>query len=70
LRNYLKNSRNNQTFGSTYSDELTDCNLGTNTLSEMSGNRKNVQMDSMYSSFGGQSSLGIFELENMSGNNN
>ncbi|XP_016658195.1 uncharacterized protein LOC100161585 isoform X2 [Acyrthosiphon pisum] len=66
LRNYLKNSRNNETFGSTYSDELTDCNLGTKTLSEMSSNKKNLQMDSMYSSFGGQSSLGIFELENMS----
>jgi len=36
----------------------------------MSSNKKNLQMDSMYSSFGGQSSLGIFELENMSGNNN
>ncbi|XP_022167915.1 uncharacterized protein LOC111032049 isoform X2 [Myzus persicae] len=66
LRNYLKNSRINETFGSTYSDELTDCNLGTKTLSELSSNKKNLQMDSMYSSFGGQSSLGILELENMS----
>ncbi|KAL4149337.1 hypothetical protein QTP88_003302 [Uroleucon formosanum] len=66
LRNYLKNYRNNETFGSTYSDELTDCNLGTKTFSERSSNKKNLQMDSMYSSFGGQSSLGILELENMS----
>lgn len=49
---------------------MTNGNLGTKTLSEMSSNKKNVQMESMYSSFGGQSSLGILELENMSGNNN
>lgn len=66
LRNYFNNSRNNETFGSTFSDELTNGNFGKKTLSEMSSNNKNVQMDSMHSSFGGQSSLGIFELENMS----
>lgn len=66
LRNYIRNIRSDETFGSTFSDELTNGNLGTNTLSEMSSNKKNVQMESMYSSFGGQSSLGILELDNMS----
>ncbi|XP_025209054.1 uncharacterized protein LOC112604302 isoform X2 [Melanaphis sacchari] len=66
LRNYLRNTRSDETFGSAFSDELTDSNLGTKTLSEMSSNKKNAQMESMYSSFGGQSSLGILELDNMS----
>ncbi|KAE9544950.1 hypothetical protein AGLY_000493 [Aphis glycines] len=66
LRNYIRNIRSDETFGSTFSDELTNGNLGTYTLSEMSSNKKNVQMESMYSSFGGQSSLGILELDNMS----
>jgi hypothetical protein len=46
---------------------LTDINLGTKTLSEMLSNKKNIQMERMY---GEESSLGIFELDNMSGSNN
>lgn len=34
----------------------------------MSINKNTIQMDSMHSSISGQSSLGILELDNMSGN--
>lgn len=48
-----------------YSDELTDDDLVKRTFSEQ---KNNVKMNSMLSSLSGQSSLGILELENMSGN--
>jgi len=51
-----------------FSDELTDSDLVKRTFSEVSTNKNNIQMDSMYSSLSGQSSLGILELDNMSGN--
>lgn len=49
-----------------FSDELTGGDLIKKTFSEMSSNKNNIQMNSMYSS-SGQSSLGILELDNMSG---
>jgi len=67
--NHLKNINSNDTFSSMFSDELTENDLVKRTFSEMSSNKKNnAQMDSMYSSLSGQSSLGILELDNMSGN--
>lgn len=50
-----------------FSDELTDGDLVKKTFSEKLNNKHNIEKDSMYSS-SGQSSLGILELENMSGN--
>lgn len=61
------NTNNNETFSSMFSDELTASDLVKKTFSEMSSNKINVQRDSMYSSLSGQSSLGILELDNMSG---
>lgn len=50
-----------------FSDELTNSDLKKKTFFEMANNKTNVQTSSMCSSFG-QSSLGILELDNMSGN--
>lgn len=68
--NNLTNTNNNDTFSSMFSDELTASALVKKTFSEMSNNKINVQRDSMYSSSSGQSSLGILELDNMSGDYN
>jgi len=51
-----------------FSEELTINDLVKRTFSDMPTNKSNIQMDSMYSSLSGQSSLGILELDNMSGN--
>lgn len=67
VENHIKNTNINDTFSSMFSDELTDVDLKKKTFTEMSSNKNNIQMNSMYSSFG-QSSLGILELDNMSGN--
>lgn len=64
------NTNNNDTFSSMFSDELTASDLVKKSFSEMSTNKINVQTNSMYSSLSGQSSLGILELDNMSGNYN
>ncbi|XP_025411183.1 uncharacterized protein LOC112684083 isoform X2 [Sipha flava] len=64
--NRLQNSNSNDTFSSIFSDELTDEDLVKRTFSELSNCKNNVKMNSMLSSFSGQSSLGILELDNMS----
>lgn len=51
-----------------FSDELTEDDLVKRTFSELSNSKNNVKMNSMISSLSGQSSLGILELDNMSGN--
>lgn len=51
-----------------FSNELTESDLVKKTLTEKSTNKNNVPVDSMYLSLSGQSSLGILELDNMSGN--
>lgn len=51
-----------------FSEELTNRDLLRKSLSKMSNNKNSIHMDSMRSSFSGQSSLGILELDNMSGN--
>lgn len=50
-----------------FSDELTDGDLVKKTFTDLSTNKINVQTESMYSTLSGQSSLGILELDNMSG---
>lgn len=50
-----------------FSNELTESDLVKKT-SEKSINKNNVPVNSMYLSLSGQSSLGILELDNMSGN--
>lgn len=65
--NYFTNTTNNDTFSSMFSNELTESDLVKKT-SEKSTNKNNVPVDSMYLSLSGQSSLGILELDNMSGN--
>lgn len=67
-RNHLHNTINNETFSSMFSDELSENDLVKKTFSEMSSNKNNFQMDSVSSSLSEQSSLGILELNNMSGN--
>lgn len=68
MTNHHENTIGNDTFSSMFSDELTDSDLIKRTFSEMSTNKNNIQTDSMYSSLSGQSSLGILELDNISGN--
>lgn len=50
-----------------FSDELTDDDLVKKTFTDVSSNKNNLQTESMYSTLSGQSSLGILELDNMSG---
>lgn len=50
-----------------FSDELIKSDLVKKT-SVTSYNKNNTQMESLYSSVSGQSSLGILEIDNMSGN--
>lgn len=50
-----------------FSEELNEVDLVRKTFSEMSSSKNNPISNSMYSSLSGQSSLGILELDNMSG---
>lgn len=65
--NNFTNTTNNDTFSSMFSNELTESDLVKKT-SEKSTHKNNVPVDSIYLSLSGQSSLGILELDNMSGN--
>lgn len=70
LGDNIKNANANDTFNSVYSNELSVGDLVKKTFSEDLESKNNLQTDSMYSSLSTQSSLGILELENMSGNLN
>lgn len=66
--NQFQNTNGNDTFSSMFSEELTNGDLVKKTFSESFKNKNNILTETMNSSLSGQSSLGILELDNISGN--
>lgn len=64
-REERKYTNNNDTFSSMFSDELINSDLVKKPSVTF---KNNTQMEGMYSSFSERSSLGILEIDNMSGN--